>query len=342
MSISSLTVVVTVDEKAPSPTSCMRLALALEREDVTDFDFVLVANAVDLATSLALKDFVVRVPDSTVVFLNSHQPGDVARLIGIDHAVGDYILFCDLTEEELAALSALLAPLRDGFDLVIADPQCGTMLIQRPWLTWLLLRAYTRIYRLLTDVTLESRPTGFRVVSRAAALFIARHPAAEFMLRIRNIGPGFPAKVLPLLANVAPHNPGSLRDNWAAGVKSLIGTTTMPLRAAAYLGLFGGVLSLLWGIYALASYILRSNVAAGWTTISLQIAAMMFIFSLLFMLLSEYVLQIHASNLPRRLSHLVLRELRSPLSRRSMRLNVVDAQGRFHIGAPPMAGGTMS
>lgn len=334
--LSSLTVVAVVNQAAPDPVLYERLAAVLADNDVTDFDIVLVANAVDPGTTLHLKDFVAQVPDSTVVFLNRHQHNDVARLIGIHHAVGDYILFCGLSAEEVGALPALLAPLRDGYDLVVAEPVEGRVLIRRPLSTRVLLGLYLRLYRLLTGVQLESRPTGFRVLSRAAALFIAGHPASEMLLRSRDLGPGFPARAVPVVApGVTVHTLTPLRSSWATGVNTLLSATTLPLRVSSYVGLFGGLLSLVYVVYVLAVYVLKRGVTAGWTTISLQLAAMMFIFSVLFMLLSEYVLQIHAANPPRSLRHLVLRELRSPLSRRSARLNVVDAQGRFQLGAPP-------
>jgi dolichol-phosphate mannosyltransferase len=244
-------------------------------------------------------------------------------------------LFCHPSEEELALLPNLLAPLRDGYDLVVADPLDGKLVVKRPLSNHLLLGGYLRIYRILTGVDLEIRPTGFRVLSRAAALYIAGHPAAELLLRSRGLGPGFPGKVVPLVpSRGVVHSSSSLRANWSTGVNTLLSATTVPLRLASYIGLLGGILSLAYGVYAIATYVFRRGVIAGWTTISLQLAAMMFIFSVLFMLLSEYVLQIHAANAPRSLRHLVLRELRSPLSRRSARLNVVDAQGQFQLGAP--------
>jgi hypothetical protein len=334
--LSSLTVVVVVNDEAPDPRNYAALATALEAGGVIDFDLVLVANAVESTVTLALKDFVARVPDSTAVFLNSRQHDDVARLVGINHAVGDYILFTHLAEEENAVTPALLAPLHEGYDLAVAEPLDGRLVVSRPLGHQWLLGAYLRFYRLLTGVALESRPTGLRVLSRAAALFVSGHPAAEVLLRARELGPNFPARALPVLSSrTVVHRPAPLRKSWSTGLNMLLSASTLPLRAATYIGLLGGVVSLAYAAYVVATYLFRDNVMPGWTTISLQLATMMFIFSVLFMLLSEYVLQIHAANPPRSLRHLVLRELRSPLSRRSARLNVVDAQGTFQLGAPP-------
>jgi polyisoprenyl-phosphate glycosyltransferase len=81
-------------------------------------------------------------------------------------------------------------------------------------------------------------------------------------------------------------------------------------------------------------YFFKPEVAAGWTTLSLQISGMMFIFSILFVFFAEYLIQLTSANPTRSRRHLVFREIRSRLSRRSRRLNVVDPAGNFKLGAP--------
>lgn len=108
----------------------------------------------------------------------------------------------------------------------------------------------------------------------------------------------------------------------------------MPLRSASYASLIGGILSVLYSVYIVVIYIFKKDLIQGWTTMSLQLAGMMFIFSLIFLFLSEYIIQIHAANPPRTRRHLIAREIRSTLSRRSARLNVVNSAGDFQLGAP--------
>ena len=121
----------------------------------------------------------------------------------------------------------------------------------------------------------------------------------------------------------------------------LLSVSTLPLRGASYAALLGGALSVLYSFYVFAVYLFKPDVAEGWTTISLQLAVMMFVFSMVLLFIGEYVIQIHSANPPRSRRYLVLRELRSPLSRRSARLNIVDAEGRFQLGQPAWLGGGM-
>jgi hypothetical protein len=330
--LASLTVVVVVEEAIAPHQTFARLAEVLQLQ-CTDFDLVLVANGIDTATGLCLKEFVSSEPDTTVVFLSSRVHRDVARLVGTEHAVGDYVLFFDPAEHDVTAVPALLAPLRGGYDLVVGEAP-DLVVLRHAW-SRMLFETYLRLYRRAAGVELERQPSGLRVLSRAAALFVASHPNGELLLRARNIGSAFPATSveISLLGPIVKQARTEGKD-WSRGLSLLLSASSVPLRGASYVAVLGGVLSVLYSLYVVTIFLFKPDVAAGWTTISLQLSALMFIFSLLFLFLSEYVIQIHAANPPRSRRYLVLRELRSPLSRRSRRLNVVDTRGRFHLGAP--------
>lgn len=330
--IASLTLVTPVGDAIPTEAALEAVAAALAPL-VRDLDTVLVANGIAAPAALALKALVDRVPDTTAVVLASPVHADVARLVGIEHAVGDLVLLFDPVRDDPAILPALLAPVAEGYDLVVAAAPGPVR--PRP-----LLGLYARAYRAITGLPLSLAPTGVRVISRAAALHVAGRPDAELMLRAHAVGAAFPALVLDL--PVPPGADGARdrarRHDWPKAVSLLLSASTLPLRGASYAALTGGVVSVLYSVYVFAVFLLKRDVAAGWTTLSLQLAGMMFVFSVVLLLLSEYVLQIHAASPPRNRRYLVVRELRSPLSRRTARLNVVDAEGSFALGKPAWLG----
>ena len=55
------------------------------------------------------------------------------------------------------------------------------------------------------------------------------------------------------------------------------------------------------------------------------------------LLLAENVIHLSTNSGVSHRRHLIIRELRSMKSRRGMALNVVDANGHFHLGAPPLS-----
>jgi polyisoprenyl-phosphate glycosyltransferase len=58
-----------------------------------DMETVIVANGVSAATSIQLKEASELLPDCTVLFLTEEVHDDIARLLGIDHAISDHILY---------------------------------------------------------------------------------------------------------------------------------------------------------------------------------------------------------------------------------------------------------
>lgn len=338
--VSSVSCVLVVRDGVPAGALLSRLARTLDALAV-DFDFVLVVpGGIPASTALALKALVETLPDTTAVFLSEPVDHDAARLVGVDHAVGDHVLFVNPTAAEVDAVPALLEGLAGGYDVVVGDTRAW-FVVRRSIVSRVLRRAYLGIYRRATGVEVERSRGGPRVLTRAAALFAASRPDGEVLLRARNIGAGFPTRVVPLPA-IEPivYRAEPLYRVWPRALRLLLAVSGLPLRGASYLAAAGGLLSVLYSVYVVAVYLFKPHVEAGWTTLSLQLAGMMFIFSVVLMFLSEYVIQIHAANPPRGRRTVVLREVRSPLSRRSMRLNVVDALGEFHVGAPPGAAWT--
>jgi hypothetical protein len=333
----SVTAVIVIDDQPVARTLLQTLSDRLAAEAV-DFDIVLVASGVRSEVTLALKELVEAHPDTTAVFLAERVHPDIARLVGVDHAVGDYVLFCSPTEAEIAALPALFKPLREGYDLVMAD-QGPAPEAKRPLLARLLFEIYLWTYRKTTGLEFGRNPTGLRVLSRAAALYLSGRADAEILMRATSIGPGFPTASIPLPdVHGAARQTRAIGDQWSKGLRLLLSVSSLPLRTASYVSLAAGILSAIYTIYIVLIFLFKKDLIQGWTTISLQIAGMMFLFSLIFMFLSEYVIIIHAANPPHGRRHLVTREIRSQLSRRSARLNVIDSQGAFQVGAAGAAG----
>jgi hypothetical protein len=332
--ISSVTVVI-VARDGPPPSLALFEQLTDALDELTvDFNFVIVANDIDASVGLKLKTLVAAIPDLTVVMLGEAVHDDVARLVGIDHAVGDFVLFCKPTPGEIENLPRLIRPLSDGYDLILGIG-AGGVVAERSPLSHLLFHAFRVVFRIVTGGAFEERPTGLRVLSRAAALFVASRADGEVLIRSRSIGTGFPSLIVDLPISPVVKDRGiEFMGGLAKGLRLLITTSTIPLRSISYIGLAVGCLSILYAMYVVFVYLTKGNVQAGWTTVSLQISGMMFIFSTLFMILGEYVILILSANPPRSRRHLIVREMNSQLSRRATRLNIVDAQGKYQVGAP--------
>ena len=330
----SITAVVIVRALRVELELLRRLSTALQ-DLFVDVEIILVANGVTQEMSLTLKQATGHVPDCTVVFLSEEVHDDLARLLGIDHAISDYITFATPLQSEIDALPSMVAALQIGNDLVVGEGG-GDFGVQRDWFGFLAYSMFRRVYRMLTGNIYEAQPPRFRLLSRAAALFIATRPDGEVLVRARELGPGFPSTTVPI-KSYSPIMGAGMPARMAAGkgLRLLLTGSALPLRISSYFGFLTGSASILYAGYVLLTYLFRHDVAQGWTTLSLQSAGIMFLLSIQFLFLSEYLVQILSSSPLATRRQLVAREIRGAISSRSGRLNVVDTEGQFQVGAPP-------
>ncbi len=299
-----------------------------------DIETVIVANGVSAETSLQLKQASEQLPDCTVLFLTEEVHDDIARLIGIDHAISDHILLATPLQAQIDAVPEMIELLRQGNDVVIGEGD-GGVVADRGRLFTAMFNLFRYVFRLATGRSYEALSPAFRAYSRAAALYIATRRDGEILIRARALGQGFPSAAVATRTSVrVPIRSMSFRMAVSKAVRLLLTGSSAPLRLSSYLGFGGGILSVVYAFYVVLVYIFKRDVEPGWTTLSLQLAGMMFLFSLQFLFLSEYLVQILSTSPATGRRQLVARELRGTLSRRSGRLNVVGKEGQFYLGAP--------
>jgi hypothetical protein len=299
-----------------------------------DIETVIVANGVSTATSIQLKQAAELLPDCTVLFLTEEVHDDIARLLGIDHAISDHILFATPLQAQIDVLPEMIELLRAGNDVVIGEGDSGVV-VSRGWFFMAMFNLFRYVHKLATGRSYEALSPAFRAYSRAAAPYIAMRRDGEVLIRARALGQGFPSATVATKSSVPfPIRSMSFRMAVSKAVRLLLTGSSAPLRLSSYLGFGGGIMSVVYAVYVVLVYVFKTDVEPGWTTLSLQLAGMMFLFSTQFLFLSEYLVQILSTSPATGRHQLVARELRGALSRRSGRLNVVGKEGHFYLGAP--------
>lgn len=335
--LSSVTVVVIVRGSQFGLTLIKPFLQTLHAEFV-DVETVIVAHGLSADASVQVKAVAELIPDCTVLFLTEEIHDDVARLLGIDHAISDYVLFATPRQVEIDALPSMIAAVRQGHDLVIGEGN-GGVVTERGMLSSTMFDAFRRVHRLLAGVPYEAQKPAFRIFSRAAALYVAGRRDGEVLVRARSLGQGFPCTSVTVPDGEPVKVAGTpARIAVAKALRLILTGSATPLRLTSYLGFGGGIIAVLYGSYAILVYFLKRNVEPGWTTLSLLLSLMMFVFSAQFLFLSEYLVQILSTVPSSSRRQLVAREFRGPLSSHAGRLNVVDNDGEFLLGAAGFTG----
>jgi TRAP-type mannitol/chloroaromatic compound transport system permease large subunit len=85
--------------------------------------------------------------------------------------------------------------------------------------------------------------------------------------------------------------------------------------------MFGAAANLIYSIYVIAVGLLKSDVAPGWVTLSLQQSGMFFLLSLVLLVLGEYILQV-ATRTNEGPAYHVAQEFTSAIMTRREKLNI--------------------
>src|SRR4051794_10180498 len=96
----SVSVITLVEHDTPGPDLLERLAEVLLLY-FTDVEFVIVGNGVPDDVARKLTATVNATPDSAALFLAQRVDPDVARLIGMENAVSDFVLLTTPNDAEL-------------------------------------------------------------------------------------------------------------------------------------------------------------------------------------------------------------------------------------------------
>jgi hypothetical protein len=325
----AITAIAVIGSQLPPLQVFQGLETTLSRMAI-DHEIVIIANSVSAEIAQNLRQIAEAVPNITIHFLAQNIDRDTAVLVGIDHALGDWIVVLTPTEAEVESLPRVLEK-AGPYEVVFAGAREQRDI---PSTYRRVARAYFRLYEIVTGSAVDWPAPRIRVYSRAAARYLASVLDGEFALRSLTFSGAFPGTRETIMG--LPQNDIDLPAPWRAlrkAFRGLLNASAVPLRAVIGVALVGGLVAMFSSIYTLLVYLFKDDVAPGWTTLSLQISIMMLLFSLMFALLAEYVLKVYRTMVPRR-GVAVVREIRSPLRRQSDRLNVVGSDGSFQLGAP--------
>lgn len=256
---------------------------------VSDYEIIIVDNASEDKSVSTLKALtgVDGLPNLQVFALTKEVDSDSASWVGLENALGDFVLVIDPRTDDLAFLPEMLEEATAGFDVVFANNQ------KRPRQSMAYRAAnaaFNSIYKVFGGVDLAKEAPQYRLLSRTVINFILRHPQPSVTYRHLPATGGFSKKHLKYSSEPLANKTKRLSESFDRGMKLLVSTTRAPMRFVTSLSLFGALANLSYSVYVLAVVILKDDVAQGWASISLQMSGMFFLISLVLLVLGEYIL----------------------------------------------------
>lgn len=328
--IPSLTCVCALSDDRVPVTGLRALAAALPHF-AAHSEIVVVANGIGAEAARELIAVSEGIPDLTVHFLADAVEHEVAVLVGMDRALGDWVVVLTPSEAEVAALPALLAATAGHEVVFAAGPSCATRDL-RHRVGGLFFGLVSR----LVGAPIEWPTPALRAYSRAAARWLTGRLDGEILLRSLALRGAFPGRRIEVAALADEGFVRPWGQAMGKAVRHVGRASTLPLRLAVGLALVGAAAGFAALLYTIVMFLVHPGLQPGWTTMSGLLSLMMLVFSALFALLTVYILALYSSIQPRSRVP-VIREFRSPLRRLEGTMDVAGMEPPLGFGATAVA-----
>lgn len=286
---------------------------------VADYEIVLIDNQPSDLSRQVYKEMTLEsgLPNLQVYCLVQPVDFEVAAWAGVENSLGDYVLVFNPMDESLEALAEGLTAAATGSDLVLF-----VNTTPRHRAAFGKLRAlYRMLFRTLSGINLTVEAAQHRLISKRVVTYLLQQPRPATRYRALPALTGFAKKIILYQAPRHVEPSGGMMHDVSRGVRMLLSNSIAPLRLASWLGFLGAILNLIYSVYVVAIAFSLSQVAPGWTTLSLQQSGMFFLLSLAATITIEYFINdlVHSrSGTP----YFVTEEFTSSILMRRRKLNV--------------------
>ena len=256
---------------------------------VSDYELIIVDNASEDDSISVLKWLTGEngFANLQVYALTKEVDADTASWVGLENALGDFVAVIDPLVDDLNFLPEMLDKAVRGSDVVFANNE------QKPPQSLAYRSAYSLfhgLYNWFNGVHLAKEAPQYRMLSKRVINFILQHPQPAVTYRHLPATGGFARSYLTYSATPKATRPKRLGESIDRGMRLLVSTTRAPMRLVTTLSLFGAIANLIYSIYVVVIGFLKTDVAPGWISFSLQQSGMFFLISLVLLVLGEYIL----------------------------------------------------
>lgn len=256
---------------------------------VGDYEIIIVDNASDDDSILVLKALASEngLPNLQIYGLTKEVNADTASWVGAENALGDFVAIIDPLVESIEFLPEMLDKAVSGADVVFANNQ------QKPPQSLAYRVSYAvfnEVYKRFNSIDLAKEAPQYRLLSKRVVNFILQHPQPAMAYRHLPASGGFARINLSYCSAPKFSHIKKLGESIDRGMGMLVSTTRAPMRLVTSLSLFGAIANVAYSAYVVAVGLLKTNVAPGWVSLSLQQSGMFFLLSLVLLVLGEYIL----------------------------------------------------
>jgi len=293
---------------------------------VSDYEIIIVDNSSDDDSISVLKVLTGEngLPNLQIYALTKEVDLDTASWVGLENALGDFIAIIDPLSDDIEFLPQMLSKALSGADAVFANNQKKA---PQSWAYMVFQAIFNGLYKSFNGINLAKEAPQYRLLSKSVVNFILQHPQPAMTYRHLPATGGFARVNLNYSAAPKLQHTKRLGESIGRGMRLLVSTTRAPMRLVTLLSLFGAISNLVYSIYVVAVGFLKTDVAPGWISLSLQQSGMFFLISLVLLVLGEYILHMASLSNEGPLYH-VGQEFTSARMTRCEKLNIEEVRAK--------------
>lgn len=330
-----LSVVFVVRNQSASTEKILTDAASCIAALVSDYEIIIVDNASDDDSISVLKALTAEngLPNLQIYALTKEVDADTASWVGLENALGDFVAVIDPLADDIKFLPEMLDKAVSGADVVFANNQQKA---PQSFAYRVSYSVFNGFYKHFNGIHLAKEAPQYRILSKRVVNFILQHPQPAMTYRHLPATGGFARVNLNYSAAPKLSHTKRLGESIDRGMRLLVSTTRAPMRLVTSLSLFGAVANMVYSVYVVAIGFLKSDVAPGWISLSLQQSGMFFLISLVLLVLGEYILHMVSLSNEGPLYH-VGQEFTSARMIRREKLNIeeVDAKPKNVLDIHP-------
>jgi len=266
-------------------------------------------------------------PNLQVFALTKDVHRDTATWVGLENSLGDFVVILDPYTDEISMIPTMLDHCVSGSDVVFAknSHKSENSIIYR-----LASKLFDAAFRRLHGIQFAQDAPLYRLMSRKVVNFLLRHQQPISSYRHLPATGGFKRVNLEFSRKAAITRKRRLWSSVDCGLQILVSTNSSPMRFVNAICLFAATANVVYSVYVVAVSLLKTNVAPGWTSLSLQQSGMFFLLSLVLLVLGEYILHMTqlANDAPK---YNVGHEFTSARMTRQEQLNVEESGQRSTV-----------
>lgn len=291
------------------------------------YEVIIVDDASMDGTVLAVEERQKHLPNLTLYCLPKSYGHSIATVVGLDHAIGDFVIILDPDRDQPDIIIDLVQEALEGSDIVYALPRDRLKNIG----------FYNRIRSHVLGglaqynrIDLPTAMSSTMLVSRSVLSFILKAADRHRILYVAPALSGYRYKTIIYdrdSRGVAAGRRMGWRESTGEALNLMFAISPRPLRFIALFSLAISATTVIYSTYIVLYWIFADDLTRGWASISLQISGLFFLLSLVLAAMSEYMQQILDST-ERRPLYYIARQSNSDIMDYAPDLNVIEEGGR--------------